>query len=153
MPSPEQPTQGEAAQRTAEQACERLWSRDAASRGLGMAVLAVGPGYARISMTVRADMLNGHEICHGGYVFLLADSAFAFACNSYDRATVAASGSVEFLAPARLGERLTATAREVARARRAGLYDIEVVGEGERRIALLRGRSHELGGPVGASEP
>jgi acyl-CoA thioesterase len=153
MPSPEQPTPGEAAQRTAERACERLWSRDAASRGLGMAILAVGPGYARIAMTVRADMLNGHEICHGGYVFLLADSAFAFACNSYDRATVAAGGSVEFLAPARLGERLTATAREVERARRAGLYDIEVVGEGERRIALVRGRSYELGGPVGASNP
>src|SRR5688572_1520245 len=85
-------------------AARALYAQDHASQALGMRVLEVGPGYARVSMLVRADMVNGHRICHGGLIFTLADSAFAFACNSYDSVTVAAGATVEFLLPGRLGE-------------------------------------------------
>jgi acyl-CoA thioesterase len=128
----------------AERAAKIMLERDLASRSLGMVLEAVGPGTARLSMPVRDDMLNGHEICHGGYLFLLADSAFAFACNSYGRVTVAAGATIEFLAPVKRGEVLTAIARELWRSRRTGVYDIDVVNGDGRRVALFRGRAHEL---------
>jgi acyl-CoA thioesterase len=117
---------------------------DAASRGLGMQVEAMGPGSARLVMRVQPHMLNGFRICHGGYITLLADSAFAFACNSYNALTVAAGITVDFLAPAQLDDVLTAEAREVSRASRTGVYDVHVRNQAGTLIAVLRGRSHRL---------
>ena len=99
-------------------------------------------------MTVREDMVNGHELCHGGLIFTLADSAFAFACNTYDAVTVASAASVEFLLPARLGDELTAIAEERSRSKRTGVYDVAVRNQQGDCVALFRGRSHELGGSV-----
>jgi len=103
-------------------------------------------------MPVRADMLNGHAICHGGFVFALADSAFAFACNSHNRNTLAAGAAVDFLAPARESDVLTAEAIEVSRTRRTGVYDITVTNQRGERIALFRGRAHEVAGTIVSSE-
>ena len=125
-----------------------MYANDAASQSLGMRILDVAPGRARVAMLVREDMVNGHRTCHGGFIFSLADSAFAFACNTYDAVTVAAGASIEFLAPARLGDELTAIAEEQARSRRTGVYDVAVVNQGGERIALFRGRSHQLDGRV-----
>jgi acyl-CoA thioesterase len=134
-------------QQTAERAASAMWADDCASQSLGMTLDEVGPGFARLSMTVRTDMTNGHGMCHGGFLFALADSAFAFACNSHGDATVAAGAAIDFVAPAHVGERLTATARERHRGRRTGVYDIEVTrGTGEL-VAFFRGRSHRLGKP------
>jgi acyl-CoA thioesterase len=119
---------------------------DAASRGLGMQIEAVGPGYARISMTVRPDMLNGFKICHGGFITTLADSAFAFACNSYNEVTVASGIVVDFLAPAHEGDRLTAECHEVALTGRTGVYDIKVTDQGGKTVVVMRGRSHTIKG-------
>jgi acyl-CoA thioesterase len=119
-----------------------MFAEDAASRGLGMAVEAMGPGYARISMTVRPDMLNGFKICHGGFITTLADSAFAFACNSSNELTLAAGIVVEFLAPAKLGDRLVAEAKEVTLVGRSGIYDVTVTNQIGQVVAVLRGRSH-----------
>ena len=102
----------EQAQAVAERAAQAMWANDRASKALGMRIDAVAPGVATLSMTVRADMLNGHDICHGGFIFTLSDSAFAFACNSYNLVTVASGCSIEFLAPARGGDVLTAHAHE-----------------------------------------
>jgi acyl-CoA thioesterase len=99
-------------------------------------------------MLVREDMVNGHNICHGGFVFTLADSAFAFCCNSYNLVTVAAGATIDFLAPAQIGDRLFATAKELWRSRRTGLYEIEVTNQGGSLVALFRGRSHQLKGNV-----
>jgi acyl-CoA thioesterase len=129
-------------------AASAMYAHDHASRALGMRVLEVRPGYARLSMAVRQDMVNGHGICHGGLIFTLADSAFAFACNSYDSVTVAAAATVEFLLPGRLGDELTAVAQERSRARRSGIYDVEVRNQMGDCIALFRGRSHEIGGSL-----
>jgi acyl-CoA thioesterase len=123
-----------------------MMSEDAASRGLGMKIDAMGPGYARLSMSVRADMLNGFKICHGGFITTLADSAFAFACNSHNELTVAAGIVVDFIAPAKEGDVLTAEAREVALAGRTGVYDVTVTNQGQELIAVLRGRSHRMKG-------
>jgi acyl-CoA thioesterase len=125
-----------------------MYANDAASRALGMRILEVGPGRARVAMQVREDMVNGHRTCHGGFIFSLADSAFAFACNTYDAVTVAAGAAIEFLAPARLGDELIAIAEEQTRSRRTGVYDVTVVNQGGERIALFRGRSHQLDGRV-----
>jgi acyl-CoA thioesterase len=125
-----------------------MWSRDRASPGLGMKIESVGPGTAVLTMPVRQDMVNGHDICHGGFIFTLADSAFAFACNSYNDATVAASCDISFLKPARLGSRLTASAREVYREGRNGIYDILVTDETGATIAAFRGKSRSTGRPV-----
>jgi len=114
------------------------------SRALGMKLVQIGPGSARVSMVVRADMVNGHGSCHGGVLFSLADSAFAFACNTYNATTVAAGATIDFLAPARQGDELTAVANEVWRSRRSGVYDVSVINQREERIALFRGRSHQL---------
>ena len=123
-----------------------MFAADAASRGLGMAIDSVGEGTATLSMPVRSDMLNGHEICHGGFITLLADSAFAFACNSRNVVTVASGLSVEFLAPARRGDVLTAVAQEVSRTGRTGIYDMVVTNQDGARVAMVRGKSHSMVG-------
>jgi acyl-CoA thioesterase len=118
-----------------------MYARDRASQALGMALEEMRPGYARLRMTVRADMLNGHGTCHGGLVFALADSAFAFACNSHDVRTVAAGCSIEFLSPAREGDELVAVAEERFRAERNCVYDAEVRRADGSLVATFRGRA------------
>ncbi len=113
-----------------------------------MRIVAVGPGTAELAMTVRPDMLNGHAICHGGFIFTLADSAFAYACNSYNLNTVASGCSIDFLAPARSGDVLTARAREMSASGRTGVYDIEVRNDRGEKIALFRGKSYRIKGHV-----
>ena len=127
--------------------------RHRASRSLGMEVLYVGPGRATLRMTVTDDMVNGHAIGHGGYTFTLADSAFAFACNSYNRVTVAAGAEIRFRAPTRLGDVLTATATERQRAGRDGTYDISVSNAAGTVVATFVGRSKEIGGTLFEAEP
>ena len=142
--------QTEDPQRTAAraEACARhLWATDVASQRLGMVLEYAGPGAARVSMVVRDDMVNGHDTCHGGLIASLADSAFAFACNSRDVATVAAGFEVDFLEPAYRGERLVAEACEVALRGRSGVYDVTVCRD-DTLLALFRGRSRSLGRPV-----
>ena len=135
-------------QALAEACAAAMWGRDQASRGLGMALERIAPGEAVLAMTVRGDMVNGHDICHGGFIFTLADSAFAFACNSYDVSTVAASCDIAFLKAARLGDRLRAVAREVYREGRNGIYDIVVTEPSGGTVAHFRGKSRTIGGPV-----
>jgi acyl-CoA thioesterase len=139
------------AQRLAERAVEALFARDMASRMLGMHVVGVKPGHARLAMTVRPDMVNGHRICHGGLIFSFADSAFAASCNSHNESTVAAAASIDFLAPAYEGDELSAEAHELWRSRRSGLYEITVTNQRGERIALFRGRSHRIGGALTSS--
>lgn len=127
---------------------EAMMSRDRASQGLGIVIDDIGPGYARLSMTVRSDMLNGHAICHGGFMFTLADSAFAFACNSRNESTVAAGCSIEFLRPVREGEKLRAEAREQVLSGRTGIYDIAVLDEAGQPVAMFRGKSARIKGEV-----
>lgn len=129
--------------REARRYAEILWSTDAASAGLGMRIEDVGPGTARVSMEVRADMVNGHDLCHGGLIATLADSAFALACNSRGTATVAAGFSVDFLEPAHRGDVLVAEAAERALRGRSGIYDV-TVRRGAAVIAEFRGRSRSL---------
>ena len=131
----------------ARRSADAMWAGDAASRGLGMELVAVTPGRATVRMSVRADMVNGHAIGHGGFTFTLADSAFAFACNSYNRSTVAAACEVRFLAPTRLGDVLEATAVERSRAGRDGVYDV-TVRCGEIVVAEFTGRSREIRGTL-----
>lgn len=135
-------------QAVAEASARSMYAQDRASQALGMRILEIRPGYARLAMTVREDMVNGHKICHGGLIFTLADSAFAFACNTYDLVTVASSGSIEFLLPARLGDELTAFAEEQTRSKRTGVYDVAVRNERGECVAMFRGRSHEIGGSI-----
>jgi acyl-CoA thioesterase len=135
-------------QALAELAGKTMYERDPASRGLGMALAAIRPGYARMTMTVREDMLNGHRTCHGGYIFMLADSAFAFACNSHNHNTVGAGCTIEYLAPGQLGDVLTAEALEQALSGKTGVYDVKVANQDGRTVALLRGKSHRIGGMV-----
>lgn len=126
----------------AEAVARGMFDKDPATQTLGMRVEAVGPGYARLSMVVRPDMLNGFGICHGGFITLLADSAFAYACNSRNELTVAAGIAVEFLAPVHEGDRLLAEAREIATAGRNGVYDVAVTDQHGKTVAVMRGRSH-----------
>lgn len=138
-------------QRLAERSAAAMWADDAASKAMGMTLQEVRPGYARLSMTVRSDMVNGHGICHGGFVFTLADSAFAFACNSYNRSSVAQACDIVYLAAARLDDILVAEAVERTRAGRNGVYDVTVrsaVAEEREYVALFRGRSREIGGSL-----
>ncbi|TSE25893.1 Acyl-coenzyme A thioesterase PaaI [Tepidimonas sediminis] len=135
-------------QALAEAAAAAMWSRDRACQALGMRLEAIGPGRAVMSMPVRADMVNGHAMCHGGLIFTLADSAFAYACNSHNHNTVASACQIDFLSPAREGEVLEAEAVERALAGRSGVYDITVRVRGGRVVALFRGKSHRIGGEV-----
>jgi acyl-CoA thioesterase len=135
-------------QTVARQSADAMWADDNASRGLGMQLLEVGPGRAHVAMTVTATMVNGHGICHGGFIFALADSAFAFACNSYGQRVVAQHCSVTFIAPAHLGTRLTANAVERHRGPRSGIYDITVSDEAGAVIAEFRGHSRTVPGSL-----
>lgn len=128
-----------------EAAARALYATDRASQALGMTLVEAGAGTATVTMTVRADMTNGHGICHGGFIFALADSAFAFACNSHGAPTVAAGVTVDFVAPAHVDARLTAVAREQWLGGRSGLYDITVTDADGSVVAFMRGRSHRLG--------
>ena len=136
------------AQSLAERVTAVMFARDRASQALGMRVTGVRPGWARLVMPVRADMVNGHGLCHGGLVFALGDSAFAFACNSYNDSTVGAAATIDFLSAAREGDELTAEATELWRTRRNGLYEIVVTNQRGERIALFRGRSYRVDGQV-----
>ena len=141
------------AQQTAEHVRDAMFANDRASKRLGMRIVAVGPGTATLAMTVRDDMLNGHDICHGGLIATLADSAFAFACNSYNELTVASGLSIDLLAPGRLNDVLTARCAEVSKAGRTGVYDTEVTNQRGERIAMFRGRSYTIKGkPAVADE-
>ena len=124
---------------------EAMWKEDDASQALGMEILRIGPGEAVLAMTVRPDMVNGHAIAHGGFIFLLADSAFAFACNSRNERTVAAQCNIAFIRPGKLGDRLVATAREISKTGRSGIYDVRVTVN-DIAIAELRGHSRAIGG-------
>jgi acyl-CoA thioesterase len=125
---------------------EAMWKEDDASKGLGMEVVEIGPGQATLAMTVGPHMVNGQRIAHGGFIFTLADSAFAFACNSHNERAVAAQGNITFIKPGKLGDRLVATAREVSRSGRSGIYDVRVTTDGGTVIAEFRGHSRVIGG-------
>ena len=131
----------DADERRAREVGDAMWARDRASRELGMALEEVRPGYARVRMRVRADMLNGHGSCHGGLIFALADSAFAFACNSHGLVTVASGCTIEFLSPAGEGDELVAVADERSRQGRHGVYDVDVRRADGGVVATFRGRS------------
>lgn len=131
----------------AEACAAHLWERDLASRSAGMMLEAVAPGYARLALDVETSMTNGHGIAHGGVVFLLADTAFAFACNTYDEVTVAQGADITFVEPAHVGDRLVAEAREVVRRGRSGVYDVTVTRDASV-VAVFRGRSRSLGRPL-----
>jgi acyl-CoA thioesterase len=126
---------------------QAMWAADTASRGLGMAILDVGPGRATVAMTLSDAMVNGHDIAHGGFIFTLADSAFAFACNSYGERTVAVHCSISFIKPSAKGDRLVATAREVSRTGRSGIYDVSITANGTV-VAEFRGHSRTIGGSI-----
>ena len=127
---------------------EVMWSRDRATNALGMELTRIKPGEAWLSMLVRGDMVNGHHICHGGLIFTLADSAFAYACNSYNLNTVASACHIDFLAPAKEGETLQAHAVERSRSGRTGVYDVTVSTHSGVTVALFRGKSYRIGGEV-----
>jgi acyl-CoA thioesterase len=129
-------------------AVQSMYRTDRASQNLGLEILAVAPGTVRVVMTVRPEMVNGHGMCHGGIIFSLADSAFAFACNSYGEPMVAAGATIEFLAPTPAGELLTALATEVSRSARHGIYDVRVTKSSGETVALFRGRSARLRPPT-----
>jgi len=135
-------------QALADAVTQAMWQRDRTSQGLGMQVVSVKPGYAQLAMTVRADMVNGHHICHGGFIFTLADSTFAYACNSYNQNTVASSCNIDFLAPANEGDVLEAEAVERSLAGRTGVYDITVRTRSGKTVALFRGKSYRVKGEV-----
>jgi acyl-CoA thioesterase len=122
---------------------ETMMAADAASRMLGIELLDYGPGWARTQLTVRGDMVNGHDICHGAVIFALADTAFACACNSWGPVTVAAGADIVFVAPGHRGDLLTAEARMRSSYGRSGIYDVTIT-RGEDLIAEFRGRSHEM---------
>jgi acyl-CoA thioesterase len=133
------------AEATARLAKEKMWASDRASQSLGIEILSVSPGRATLAMTIIDSMVNGHGTAHGGFIFALADSAFAFACNSYGNTTVAAHCSITFIRPARRGDRLVAEASEVSREGRSGIYDVRV-SVGDAPIAEFRGHSRTIGG-------
>jgi acyl-CoA thioesterase len=124
---------------------DAMWAEDDASKGLGMRIVEIGPGRATLSMTVKPDMVNGQRIAHGGFIFTLADSTFAFACNSHNERAVAAQCHVTFIRPGKLGDLLVASAREISRSGRSGIYDVRVTS-GDVVIAEFRGHSRTIGG-------
>ena len=131
---------------------EAMYERDQATRRMGIQLLDAGPGSAKLSMRVREDMIQGHGTCHGGYLFALADSAFAFACNSYNDATVAIGWSIDYGAPAREGDELIASAFEQSRSGRTGNYDVRIENSQGQLIALFHGKSYKVRGTVLAQE-
>jgi acyl-CoA thioesterase len=133
-------------QQIAEACRDAMWANDRASKALGMKVVAIGPGTATLTMTVRDDMLNGHDLCHGGLMATLADSAFAFACNAYNEVTVASGFDIHLMDGARLGDLLTASATELSKGGRTGVYDIVVSNQRDEQIAAFRGRSYTMKG-------
>lgn len=132
----------------AERCAEALWSGDKASQALGMKIISVGEGRSEVRMRVRDDMLSGHELVHGGMVFTLADSAFAFACNSRNKTAYAMSCTIDFVRPAVLGDELTARAQERSHTRSSGVYEITVTNQHDKVIAHFRGRSFTRGEPL-----
>ena len=136
------------AQVLAESTAQAMWSRDRAAQALQMKIVRIQPGKALLTMTVRPDMVNGHHICHGGMIFSLADTAFAYACNSYNKNTVASACHIDFLAPAREGDLLEAEAVEQSASGRTGVYDITVRIAGGKTVALFRGKSYRISGEV-----
>lgn len=142
--------QASSPQRTPQQLAEHvrdgMFVNDRASKWLGMTIVEVGPGSAVISMPVRDCMVNGHDLCHGGLIATLADSAFAFACNSYNELTVASGFAIDLLAPGKLGDVLTARCHEVSKAGRTGVYDCIVTNQRGERVAVFRGRSYTMKG-------
>ena len=132
------------AQQTADAVGAHLFANDRASKAMGMRIVAISEGAAFLEMKVRDDMLNGFDICHGGFITTLADSAFAFACNSTGEMTVAAGLTVDFLAPAKAGDVLTARAFEVVQSGRTGVYDITVTNQRGEQVAMVRGRAHRM---------
>jgi acyl-CoA thioesterase len=124
---------------------DAMWKDDKASRGLGMKIVEIKPGQATLTMKVQPHMVNGQRIAHGGFIFALADSAFAFACNSHNERAVAAQGNITFIRPGKLGDLLVATAREISRSGRSGIYDVRVT-VGDAVIAEFRGHSRTIGG-------
>jgi acyl-CoA thioesterase len=141
-------TNAAAAQKLAEACGAAMYERDYAARMLGIVLDEIDAGYARMSMTVRKDMVNGHDLCHGGITFTLADTAFAYSCNSRNLVTVASGCNIEFVSPARLDDRLTAIAQERALSGRTGIYDIAVTNQDGAVIAYFRGRSYRIQGQV-----
>lgn len=125
-----------------------MYARDAAAKSLGIEIDEVGPGYARLSMEVGSSMVNGHDFVHGGLIFTLADTAFAYACNSRNERNVALGAQISFVAPGRVGSRLVAVALERSRAGRTGVFDVEVQDESGTTIALFRGTSYRIDGSV-----
>lgn len=132
----------------AEAVAAAMFERDAAAQAMGITIDLIGPGYARLSMTVRPDMLNGHGTCHGGFIFALADTCFAYACNTGNRVTVASACSIDYLAPGRAGTRLKAEARMRSAAGRTGVYDIDIIDSDGSLIAMFRGKSYRIAGDV-----
>src|SRR5882762_9755883 len=128
-----------------------MWQEDDASKGLGMEIVEIRPGQATMAMTVQPHMVNGQRIAHGGFIFLLADSTFAFACNSHNERAVAAQCNISFIRPGKLGDRLVATAREISRNGRSGIYDVRVTVD-DTVIAEFRGHSRVIGGTWLAAE-
>jgi acyl-CoA thioesterase len=135
-------------QAVAEASAAAMYAQDRASQALGMRILEIRPGYARVAMMVREDMVNGHKICHGGLIFTLADSTFAFACNSYNQSTVALGCTIDFMAPGKAGDVLSATAEARQQGSRTGLYDIAVTNQDGVCLALFRGKSYRIKGTV-----
>ena len=133
-------------QELAEASARAMWNDDLASQRLGMTLDHIAPGRATLSMTVTEAMANGHGHCHGGYIFTLADSTFAFACNSYNQRVVAQHCAITYLIPGRIGDRLTATARETARRGRSGLYDVRITNQDGAHLAEFRGHSRVVRG-------
>lgn len=136
------------AQALARACADAMWAKDAASRGLGMQIVSVAPGRAEIAMTVTEQMVNGHKLCHGGFIFTLADSAFAFSCNTYNQRTVAQHCAVAFIVSATLGDRLIARAVERHRHGRSGIYDVTVTRQDGAVIAEFRGHSRTIEGEL-----
>jgi acyl-CoA thioesterase len=133
-------------QQIAERCTDTMWPDDHAARGLGITPPLTTPGGATVTMKVRQDMVNGHGTCHGGFLFALADTCFAYACNSYNHRAVAAGGDISFIAPAHLGDTLTASGGTRHQGGRSGIYDIEVHNQNGKTIALFRGRSSRIKG-------
>ncbi len=133
---------------TAQACADKMYANDKAAKAFGIEIEIPEPGTAVASMTVREDMVNGFDICHGGMIFTLADTAFAFACNAYNDVTVAGAGSIDFLRPVFLGDELKAVALEEHRGRRGGVYAVEVVNQQGEFVSLFRGRSISRGRPL-----